>query len=154
MLLQQMEDQLPGTITHELNIDPSPKKPRKWTCTLPETLIGCYFIIPLTTVGMLKSESYRMNNTSIDYAHQCANMEYCIFSIRSRTGEPLATLGLSNVDGYWQLDWCSGPSLTEVLEESVEYLNDDSVLLTEHYPTELYYVVHEVIRLMNSDRCN
>ena len=154
MLLQRLEDHLHQSTNNTFTADSKISKPRKWACKLPETLLGDYFIVPLTTVGLLKSESQKMNNESINYAHRCANLDYCIYSIRRRTGERLATLGLFSEDGYWQFDWCSGPSNIEVLEESVEYLDDEGILQAEHYPTELYYVAHEVVRLMNADVCN
>ena len=91
-----------------------------------------------------------MNNDSLFYTRRCADLEYCLFSIRTRTGERLATLGLMSKDGYWKFDWCSGPSRAEVLEESLEYIDDEGVAQTEHYPTELYYVAQEVVRLMNA----
>ncbi len=154
MLLQHLEDQLHQSSNSTFLTDSKLTKPRRWACKLSETLIGDYFVIPLTTVVLLKSESHEMNNNSIDYTHRCANLDFCIFSIRTRTGERLATLGLSCKDGYWQMGWCSGRSNIEVLEESVEYIDDEGTLQTEHYPTELYYVVHEVVRLMNADICN
>ena len=91
-----------------------------------------------------------MNNCSRDYARKCEAFEYCIFSIRKRTGERLATLGIANDQGYWVFDQCYGPSNTDVLEETYEYLDEDEVLQYDWEPTELYYVAHEVVRLMNS----
>ena len=102
---------------------------------------------------MLKSEGYWMNNCCRDYAGQCADSEYCIFSIRSRSGERLATLGLISDQGYWYFDQCFGPANTDVLEETSLFLDEDDVLQTEWFPTEIYYVAHEVIRLMNSAGC-
>ncbi len=154
MLIQHQEAQSSGIFTNDFKVDSNVKKSRKWACTLSEIVIGNYLIVPLTSVTMLKSESYTMNNDCIDYAHRCANLNYCLFSIRTRSGGCLATLGLVNEDSFWNFDWCSGPSNIEVLEESLEYLDDEHMLQTEHYPTELYYVAHEVARLMNADSCH
>ena len=124
---------------------------KKWKCKLKQTLIGDYLAIPLTSEKMLKSESYVMNNCCRNYAAGCAALEYSVFSIRRRSGERLATLGLAYDGDYWRFDQCFGPSNTEVLEEIVVYLDDDGGLQTELFATELYYVAHEVARLMNSD---
>jgi hypothetical protein len=91
-----------------------------------------------------------MMNCCREYAGQCADLKYCIFSIRRRSGERLATLGLKNDHGYWRFDQCFGLANAEVLEETLEYIDEDGVPQTECYPTELYYVAHEVVRLMNS----
>ena len=126
------------------------KRPRKWKCKLSETLIGEYCITPLTTAKLLKSEGYQMNNCCRDYIDQCAEMAYCLFSVRSRVGERLATLGLNCNGGHWRFDQCFGPSNTEVLEETRTYLDEDGELQEELFATDLYYVAHEVARLMNS----
>lgn len=123
---------------------------KKWQCRVAETLVGEYLIVPLTSAKMLKSEAYMMNNCSREYTAQCAAMEYAVFSIRIRTGQRLATLGLSHEDGYWRFDQCFGPGNSEVLEETRGYLDDDGILQTEWFATELYFVAHEVVRLMNS----
>ena len=91
-----------------------------------------------------------MNTCCRDYREQCAELSYCLFSIRTRSGERLATLGLTCRGGYWRFDQCVGPSGMEVLEETRSYLDEDGELQEEIYATELYYVVHEVVRLMNS----
>ncbi len=126
------------------------KNPAQWDCKLEEMLVGEYLIIPLTTAKMLKSESYLMNNCCRDYLFRCADLEYSLFSIRSRSGERLATLGLCSEDGYWHFDQCFGPANSDVLEESLEYLDEDGVVYTEYFPTEIYYVAHEVVRLLNT----
>lgn len=126
------------------------KRSKKWECKLSEMLIGEYFITPLTSAKLLKSEGYQMNNCCRDYVDQCAEMTYCLFSVRSRVGERLATLGLNCNDGHWRFDQCFGTSNTEVLEEIRTYLDEDGELQEELYATDLYYVAHEVARLMNS----
>jgi hypothetical protein len=98
----------------------------------------------------LKSEGYLMNNCFRDYIPQCSELKYCFFSMRSRSGERLATLGITSDDDFWRFDQCFGDSNTEVLEETQEYLDEDGILQTESFATELYYVAHEVVRLMNS----
>ena len=90
-----------------------------------------------------------MNNCCRDYVDQCAEMTYCLFSIRRRSGERLATLGLEYDHDYWRFDQCFGPSNTEVLEETRTYLDEDGELQEELFATDLYYVAHEVARLMN-----
>jgi hypothetical protein len=126
------------------------RRSNKWKCKLSESLIGEYLAIPLTSAKMLKSEGYLMNNCCRDYVDQCAEMTYCLFSIRSRSGERLATLGLEYGHDYWRFDQCFGPSNTEVLEEIRSYLDEDGELQEEIYASDLYYVAHEVARLMNS----
>lgn len=122
----------------------------KWASKLPEIMVGDFLVIPLNSTKMLKSESYWMNNSSSDYAQQCSKGLYALFSIRTRSGERLATLGLENYCGSWRFDQCHGPSNSEVLEEHFEYLDDDGRYVEEFYPTEMYYAVHEVARLLNN----
>lgn len=124
-------------------------KRRKWKCQLPEIIVDQFLVIPIISAKMLRSEAYWMNNCCRDYTLQCANLEYNIFSIRSRSGERLATLGVENDNGYWRFDQCFGPANSNVLEETLEYFDEDDVLQEERFPTELYYVVHEVVRMMN-----
>lgn len=126
---------------------------RKWKCKLSDTLIGDYSITPLTSRRMVKSEGYQMNNCCREYIDQCTELTYCLFSIRSRSGERLATLGLTCTAGYWRFDQCFGPLNAEVLEETRTYLDEDGELQEESYATDLYYVAHEVARLMNSAGC-
>ena len=127
----------------------SKRRGGKWKCKLDEMLIGDYLITPLTSAKMLKSESYWMQNCCRDFTDPCLDHCYCIFSIRSRSGERLATLGLKNSQGYWHFDQCLGPANTNVLEETFEYLDEDDALQMEFYPTEIYYIAHEMVRLMN-----
>lgn len=122
----------------------------RWECTLSEIFIGEYLIVPLTTTRMLNLEGYVMNTCCRQYRHQCEDLEYSIFSIRSRSGERLATLGLAREQGDWRFDQCLGPSDAEVLEETLSYLDEEEVLQTEYFSTEIYYVAHEVVRLMNN----
>lgn len=126
------------------------RKARQWECVVDESLIGDYLIVPLTTAKMLQSEAYWMNNCCREYTMLCAEKVYALFSVRSRSGERLATLGLISDQGYWRFDQCVGQSNSEVLEEVIEYVDDEGEPQTEYYPTELYYVAHEVVRLMNS----
>lgn len=121
----------------------------RWECALSERFIGEYLIVPLTTARMLSSEGYLMNNCCQEYRHTCETQKYCLFSIRSRSGERRATLGLAREQGGWRFDQCLGPSNAEVLEESLNYLDEEEVLQTEFFPTEMYYIAHEVVRLMN-----
>jgi hypothetical protein len=150
MLSQTTVNELNTIFAGELSATSTKRRSRKWECKLNETLIGEYLVTPLTSAKMLKSEGYWMNNCSRDYARQCQAFEYCIFSICKRTGERLATLGLANDQGSWSFDQCYGPSNSEVLEETHAYLDEDEVLQFDCNPTELYYVAHEVVRLMNS----
>lgn len=117
---------------------------------MPETLIGNYLIVPLISVKMLKHEEYLMNSCCREYADDCVDQKYSIFSIRSRSGERLATLGLVYDEDYWRFDQCLGPANKEVMEELSCHLDENGVLHTDVFATELYYVAHEVGRLMNS----
>jgi len=121
-----------------------------WYCRLTETIIGDFLIIPLTSRRKIQSEAYTMNNCCRHYTAACAALEYVLFSLRSRAGERQATLGLRREDGYWHFDQCVGPSNTEVTEESLCYCDENDMILTESYPTEIYYVAQEVVRLMNA----
>ncbi len=150
MLSQTTVNELNTIFAGELSVPSTKRRTGKWECKLTEILIGEYLITPLTSARMLKSEGYWMNNCSRNYTRQCEEFEYCMFSIRRRTGERLATLGLANVPGYWIFDQCYGPSNSEVLEETCEYIDEDEGLQFDCNPTELYYVAHEVVRLMNS----
>ena len=150
MLSQTTVNELNTNFAGEFSETSTKRRSGKWQCKLTETLIGEYLITPLTSARMLKSEGYWMNNCSRDYTRQCEDFEYCIFSIRKRTGERLATLGITNDQGSWSFDQCYGPSNAEVLEEIYGYLDEDEVLQFDSNPTELYYVAHEVVRLMNS----
>lgn len=126
------------------------KRYSKWECGISETIVGDYLIIPLTSAKRLKSEGYLMNNCCRDYIVQCADLVYGLFSIRRRSGERLATLGLTCDDGYWRFDQCMGPFNSDVVEEIREYIDEDGVIQAELSVSELYYVAHEVARLMNS----
>ena len=137
--------------TAELVADASnAKRSGKWDCPLSEVLVGEYWIIPLTSRKLLKSEGYAMNNCCRDYISQCEAMGYCIFSIRNRTGERLATLGLKKEQNYWYFDQCFGASNADVLEEILTYLDENGMEQTESTSSEIYYVAHEVARLMNT----
>ena len=128
-----------------------PKKQlRTWTCLLTEELIGDYLIVPLCSIKQVITEADRMNNFCREYIARCAGGTYSLFSIRSRSGERFATLGLSREDDHWQVDRCAGPSDVDVLEESMSFLDEDDALHTESYATEIYYIAHEVARLMNA----
>lgn len=129
---------------------PQKKQLSTWNCKLSEVIIGEYLIIPLTSARMLKSEAYWMNNCCGEFIKSCASKKYCIFSIRSRSGERQATLGLVYQQDHWVFDQCFGPSNTVVTEETREYLDEDGELQLEWYGTELYYVSQEVARLMNA----
>ncbi len=139
-----------GTFAGHLTTVAGKRRNAKWECILSAMLIGNYLVVPLVSAKMLKSEGYWMNNCCREYAHQCAEHTYSLFSIRSRSGERLATLGVCSEQGSWELDQCYGASNTEVLDETLVYLDEDGDVQTEWVPTEMYYVVHEVIRLMNS----
>lgn len=148
-------DNASAVLTRELNLPTqnntkNRKKSQKWSCKLAETLVGNYLIVPLTSAKMLKSESYWMNSWCEEYESLCADQKSCIFSIRSRSGERQATLVLENHGNFWRLDRCSGPDNSEVLEEMRGDLDENGVLQTEWFGTEIYYVAHEVLRLMNS----
>jgi hypothetical protein len=154
MLSQSKVENLPAIFSSELAVETSvEKRSGKWKCTLSEMLVGAYLIMPLTTVKLLKSEGYLMNNCCREYVSRCLESMYCVFSIRTRSGERLATLGIACDDGYWRFDQCLGPSNGNVLEEPHHYPDEDGVLQTEWFATELYYVAHDVVRLMNLPAC-
>ncbi len=150
MLSQSKLTETKAIFTEEPGVGASnAKRPDKWDCPLSEVLVGDYWIIPLTSKKMLKSEGYLMNNCCRDYLLRCREMEYCIFSIRNRTGERMATLGLKNEQSYWYFDQCFGVSNEDVLQETFTYLDEDGMEQMESISSEIYYVAHEVARLMN-----
>ncbi len=154
MLSQLKVENLPAIFATELTGETAvEKRSGKWTCTLSETLVGAYLIMPLTSAKLLKAEGYLMNNCCRDYVSRCLESKYRVFSIRTRAGERLATLGIACEDGYWRFDQCMGPSNGNVLEKPHHYLDEDGVPQTEWFATELYYVAHDVVRLMNSTVC-
>lgn len=123
-----------------------------WYCGLNEMILGEYLIIPLTSARKLRSEGYCMNNCCRDYIEPCAAGQYSVFSIRSRSGERLATLGMAKDGERWHLDQCYGPSNSEVLEEDILYEDEEGILQVEPICSEMYYLAHEVVRLMNSEK--
>lgn len=149
MLYQSTLDQSNGFLAATIAGGTRGRRTKKWQCTLSEVLVGDYLVIPLTSAKMLTSEGYRMNNCCRQYVDQCAAASYAVFSVRSRSGERIATLGLKRERGHWYFDQCVGPSNTNVLEETMEYLDEEGMPQSEWFPTEIYYVVHEVARLMN-----
>lgn len=126
------------------------KKASGWDCLLSETVIGDFLIVPLNSAEMLKHESDWMQNPCEEYAALCRAGSEALFSVCSCSGQRLATLALQNNMGCWNLDYCAGPAGSEILEERFVYLDDEDVLQTECYPTEIYYVVQEVLRLINT----
>ncbi len=150
MLSQTTVGELKADFLNRLQTKTSGRRSRRWACNVSEMLVGEYLIMPLTSAKMLKSEGYCMNNCCRDYVEKCAGGNYRVFSIRNRSGERLATLGVKRKNEYWQFDQCFGPYNREVLEEVMEYLDEDGKLHVEWSPTEIYYIAHEVIRLMNS----
>lgn len=127
------------------------KKPRRnqWKCPLPMLRIDEFDIIPLTSTKMLKSEGYHMNNCCKDYAAICSEGIYCIFSIRSHSGERLATLGAKKVDDHYSLDQFYGPSNSNVTDVFIDHTDDSGIPNFEWQRTELFYVACEVIRALN-----
>jgi len=149
-MLSQIQENPPGLFTVEMKERCSERERGNWYCKLAETIIGEFLIIPLNSKKMIRSEAYLMNNSCRRYTAACADLEYGLFSMRSRAGERVATLGLRRKDGHWRFDQCFGPSNAEVTEESLCYSDDNDEVQTESYPTELYYVAQEVVRLMNA----
>lgn len=150
MLTQTHLPKAKAHFVKELQSPSRKKRSGKWPSLLDETVIGDFLAIPLTSAKMMKSEAYWMNNCCRDFTESCAHGEYGLFSIRRRTGERLATLGVAKSSTGWCFDQCYGPSNVDVLEETVVYLGDEGELHSESYPTELYYISQEVVRLLNS----
>lgn len=131
-----------------------PKKPHrtKWTCPLPMLRIDEFDIVPLTSIRMLNSEGYHMHNCCKDYAAQCAEGTYYVFSIRDLLGERFATLGAKKVDDHYNLDQCFGPSNSNVTDMFIVHTDDDDIPDVEWQRTELFYVASEVIRVLNKTK--
>ena len=132
--------------------DSSKRSTGKWECILPEMLIADYSVIPLTSAKILKSESYWMQNCCREYTYMCADLRYCIFSIRNRFGERLATLGLAKEGAYWNFQQCFGPQNTQILESIREYTEEKGLIHAEWSSTDLYDIAHEIVRMMNSEQ--
>lgn len=150
MLSQAAVVDLNGIFIDEIHPESPSCQPRKWQCILSETVIGDYCVVPLKSARKLKSEGYLMNNCCREYVTQCLEGEYQLFSIRTLSGERVATLGILNHDNHWQFDQCYGVSNSNVLERCIETVDEDGSLLVEYSLTEIYYVAHEVVRLMNA----
>ena len=136
----------------ELKSEVGKKTRTKWECSVSESLIGDFIVTPLTSARMLQREDEWMENGCQTYAFQCAAAKYALFSIHSKNGDQRATLGLVNNEEHWSFDLCSGPYGENVMDEILEYYDDDGILQTEWLPTELYFVAHEVVRLMNMEK--
>lgn len=149
-MLSQIQESHRGLFTAEIKERRAEGERGNWYCKLTETIIGEFLITPLNSRKKIQSEAYIMSNCCRQYTDACAALEYGLFSMRSRAGERMATLGLRRKDGHWRFDKCLGPSDAEVAEESLCYCDDNNVVQTESYPTELYYVAQEVVRLMNA----
>ncbi len=128
-----------------------PKKPhkQKWTCPLPMLRIDVFDIIPLTSTRMLKSEGYHMHNCCKDFAAQCAEGTYHVFSIRNTSGDRLATIGAKKVDDHYSLDQCFGPSNSNVTDMFIVHTDYNNIPDVEWQRTDLFYVASEVIRVLN-----
>ena len=150
MLSPAIHNQTGNSFFHEDHAARWVSKKNKWSCKLKETFVAEYLIVPLISKNSLKNDDYWMSNQFSDYHRFCSDGSYAVFSIRTRSGERIATLGLANEQGHYHLDRCHGVSGEEVLEEVLEYYDDDGTLQQECFPTELYYVCQEIVRLMNS----
>lgn len=133
---------------------PIKKGASRWQCRLPEMMLDEYRIVPLISAKMLRSEGYMMNNCCKEYIGQCGQGDYSIFSIRSWKGDRVATLGIRCVDGYWCFDQCYGPSNSNVLEERLEYVDEEGLEQVDWENSEIFYVAHEVVRQMNCAEMN
>ncbi len=121
-----------------------------WESLLGENVLGDYLVVPLVSAGMLRSEALWMSNCINGYRAICAAGDYAFFSVRTRSGERVATLGVRKDEGCWTLDLCFGPENSTVLEETIEYMDEDGRLQLESYPTDMYYIAQEVVRLQNN----
>ncbi len=75
MLSQSIVDELNTLFVAELLRTTTKRQSQKWECMLFEIIISEYLVTPLTSVKMLKSEGYLMNNCCREYASQCENLE-------------------------------------------------------------------------------
>ncbi len=152
MQTQLIPNDINGFIFQGYTKTATPKKNWKWKCSLPTIKIDEYEIVPLTSAKQLKSEGYHMNNCCKDYAQQCSEGKYCIFSIRDSFGNRIATLGAVNDEGYWQFDQCLGYSNCNVIDEFTEHLDSQGKIHLEWSHTELFYVASEVVRVLNASK--
>lgn len=90
-----------------------------------------------------------MNNCCKDYAAQCAEGAYVVFSIRDHSGKRLATLGAKKVDDHFTFDQCFGPANSNVTDMFIDHTDDHQQPDIEWQRTELFYVASEVIRVLN-----
>lgn len=150
MLTQEMVDELNALFKFELGLTyENSSSINNWTCPIGKTVIGEYCVIPLISKKMVKSEGYMMQNCCREYIPLCINDEYHLFSIQSLSGNRIATLGVKQEYDRWRLDDCLGPQNTPIMEGNADYLNEDGGYDSEFVLTDIYFVAHEVVRLMN-----
>ncbi len=90
-----------------------------------------------------------MHNCCKDFAAQCAEGTYHVFSIRNTSGDRLATIGAKKVDDHYSLDQCFGPSNSNVTDMFIVHTDYNNIPDVEWQRTDLFYVASEVIRVLN-----
>jgi hypothetical protein len=74
----------------------------KWSSALATTTIGAWTVVPLTDAWALRHEALRQHHCADQYLSECLAGEYRLFSVRSATGRPVATLGIELRCNGWQ----------------------------------------------------
>lgn len=120
-----------------------------WNSHVGPVEIGQYYIVPLTSPRMVKSEGYLMQNCVRQYIDLCWDGSYLLFSIRNSDGERVATMGAVERDNRWYFDDCLGKENVIVIETTSEFIDGDNGVVSETEYTELFSVAHEVVRLLN-----
>jgi len=143
---------------HECQTDQTRSKSSKtanalhWKCNLHQTFISEYLLLPITSMRKLYKEEQVLNNNCSANLFRCYNETYSAISLRTRSGERIATICLQKVQNYWELDACLGKNGENVLEETLIYMDEDLTVQEETTPTELYYICQEAVRLMNNSQ--
>jgi len=127
-----------------------PAKTLLWKCDLHQTFIGEYLLLPITSLRKLHKEEQVLNNNCSSNLFRCYNETYSAISLRTRSGERIATICLQKEQNYWELDSCLGRNSENVLEETLIYMDEDLNVQEETTPTDLYYICQEAVRLMNN----
>lgn len=129
-------------------------KTLRWNSPLRQTFVGEYLLQPITSMRMLHKEDRVLDNGCSSNLFRCYNETYAAISLRTRSGERLATLCLQRKNDYWAINSCLGRNGQNALEETLVYMDEELNVLEETTPTELYYICQEAVRLINNRQNN
>lgn len=116
-----------------------------------ETTIGDFLLVPLLSKKRIREEESSYGIHLSEYIEKCQYGTMALFSICTRSGQRVAILALTLSDDCWEIDFCYGPFYAEVMDEMIDYIDEEGGLQTEWLPTEIYYIAHEVTRLAGKE---